>query len=331
MVTESGNFELVRIKSEAQAEEALRQAIRDALDGQDVDLKFDGWPTLKVVLKGPGYSGTITAEAAQAIVDLQRTLDRTYARLVRGKATANGLTREQRKAIAFKAKVQEGSTQYEIQLDQFLTTLAEGLVGRMTGTEAMITAVSVALIFASGGALKEWLRSRSDRLTKEAELKSRLELSQEETKRLALVAQAKSHAPDLQQVEAYISEARDSILRGVGDANTVSIQGVRMTQQEARSIAKEPPEDSIAVQLNGYYVIGGIDWKHDERARFDLRSVDESLEFGATLETRSLVAADKAILQKAEWDRTKIHLQINAMKRRGEVVSATIVGWGNTV
>jgi len=80
------------------------------------------------------------------------------------------------------------------------------------------------------------------------------------------------------------------------------------------------------VQLNGHYRIGKLDWTKDGEVRISVFSTDQTLEFTAKLNTETLTMAQKDKLKVAEWDRQRLHLQINATKLRGEVTTATIVG-----
>lgn len=57
------------IGNEAQAIAAIEKALSEEGFSNDiVELKFDNWPILEIVLEGPGYKSTITPEIGRAHV-----------------------------------------------------------------------------------------------------------------------------------------------------------------------------------------------------------------------------------------------------------------------
>lgn len=317
----------ITIYNEIDAAELLQKALANELKDHALELSFGDWPSVQLVLKGDGYSSTITAETAEAIVELQRAVDRTFARFVKGKTTANSLSKEERERLAFKAKVEDGSSLITINLDDAFSALAQNLAGKMTGTELVIAIASAALIWGGSSSLKAWLKLRAERQNRVTDMQERVALSEQETRRLELVTTAQSQSQVLRDVEADAASVREKFLRAGPDAKTVQFQGIRLTGEEARSLARDPREVAQEVQLNGVYVIGGLDWKKDETVRMDLRSVEsQGMSFSASLATRSLMPKDKALLQRAEWDRKPVYMSVNARVRKGEVVDAVIVG-----
>lgn len=317
----------VTINNEIEAAEWLELALADALDGKDIQLHFDDWPSVRLVLKGDGYSGTITAETCEAIVELQRSVDRTFARMVKGKSTANSLSKEERGQLAFKAKVEDGSSLVTINLEEAFTKLATDLAGKMTGTELLIAAIAAALIWGGTSTTKAWIKARAELQNRDIDMQERIALSAQETRRLEMVTQAQAKSGVLKDVEADAAAVREKFLRGGPGAATVQFQGVPLTGEEARTLSRDLREASQDVQLNGVYIIGGLDWKKDDTVRMELRSDDgQGLTFSAMLSTRSLMPKDRQLLQQAEWDRKAVYMSVNARMRRGEVQDAVIVG-----
>lgn len=317
----------ITIDNEADAAELLRIALANELDGLNLEVSFGHWPSIELRLTGEGYSSTITADTAEAIVELQRSVDRTFARFVKGKHTATALSKEEREKLAFKAKVDQGSSLITINLDDAFSTLAQNLAGKMTGTEIVIAMASLALIWGGTSTVKAWLRTRAERQDRVTDMQERVALSEQETRRLELITQAKVRSPMLCEAETDASAVREKFLKSAPDAAGVQFQGVRLTGEEAKTLARDPREVAQPVQLNGVYVIGGLEWKRDETVRIDLRSADEQGHvFSASLATRSLMPKDKELLQQAEWDRVPVYMSVNARVRRGEIVAAEIVG-----
>jgi hypothetical protein len=316
----------ISISSETEAFKYLQRALSSELSDLPVVLEFNNWPLLTISLEGKGYDSTITSHMAEALVELQHAMNRTYAQVVRGNGNPNVLTMEQKQTIEFKAKVEKGSSLLTVDLGNYASALATGLAGKMTGPEIVLAAVGTAIVAGSVVAYKAFLKHRSEDRKVDIATQERIGLSQEETKRLTIMQQAMAAQPTLGYTRQTFDDARHSIVKSVGDANTLKVQGVELNRMEARAMATNPRSSSEEVQLNGHYRIDKLDWTKDGEVRISVWSTDESLEFTAKFSTASLTSEQKEKLKAAEWDRQRLHLQVNATRLRGAITTATIVG-----
>lgn len=316
----------ISIANEEDAFRYLQMALASELGDKPISLEFKNWPILTISLEGKGYDSTITSHVAEALVALQHAMNRTYARTVRGSTNPNVLTHEQKRTIEFKAKVEKGSSLLTVDLGDYASALATGLVGKMDGTQIVVAVIGTAIVAGTTVAYKSFLKHRSEDRKLEAETQSRIGMSQEETKRLAIIQQVVAAQPKLQFAQQDFDDARHSIVKSVGDANSLKVQGVELTRAEAKSIASTPRSSSEDVQLNGHYRIDKLDWTKSDEVRISVWSTDQSLEFTAKLNTQTLTDEQREKLKVAEWDRQRLHLQINATRLRGEITTATIVG-----
>lgn len=312
------------ITSDEEALALLEKALQEQGNPNSV-LQLDGWPTVSIKLKGANYDGTITAGTAQALIDYQKAVEHAYLQLV---ATGSKkLTLQEKRQLVVTAKVEKGSTFLTIDLNEALTQIATQLIGKMSPNDIIITVLGLGAIAGASVVAKAFAKERSERLTKDAELQGRLALSKEETKRLEVVTQAMKQQPKLTLAKEEFDDARDGVLRSSADADSVELDGVVLTGQQATTMARQPRTKSEDAQLNGVYIITGVTWPSEGEVFLDLRSVDKNGEFKASLSTESLLQRDKDLIAKAEWDRTPLYLSINAKKLRGEVVSAAVVGF----
>lgn len=95
----------LNISSEADAFKLIEKALQHQIGDQPCKLNFENWPILTIKLEGEGYNSTITSDMAGALVTLQHTMDRSYARLVHDLGDARRLSHEERDELKFKAKV----------------------------------------------------------------------------------------------------------------------------------------------------------------------------------------------------------------------------------
>lgn len=317
---------LALIESEEDAFRFLEQALRGDLDGRNIDLSFDNWPVLKVKIEGKGYDSTITAEIAEAIVLLQKAINRSYARLVRNSSSAKNLSDDERKKLAVKAKVEKGSSVVEVNLGEPVKELIAGLVNKMEPVHVVITVVSVAVLWGAVSAYKAYLNAQTEQKTIDAEAKKSIALSAEETNRHQILADALSKNSTVDAIRQDIDDVRREFLRSASDAKSISVQGVTIGSDVAAKLAATVRTESAPAQLNGNYRILKIDWQKADEVKIWLSGADSKREFMATLNAGSLTEDQIETLKTAEWDRLVVGMSINANVLRGEVTAAAIVG-----
>jgi hypothetical protein len=313
------------ITNEADAFRYLQSALADELGGLASAVEFDKWPVISIKLQGKGYDSTVTPHMAVALVDLQAAMNRTYARVIRGSDNPNVLTNLQKQEIEFKAKVKKGSSLVEINLGEYMTTLAQGLAGKMDGNQMVMTVIGLAAVAGSTIAWKYFLKTRSEDRKVDAQTQERIAVSAEETKRMKIMQEVMAQASIVKHASENFDDARHSITKSVGDARTLESQGVELTNAQAKAIASTPRTAALDVQLNGNYGINKLDWTKDGEVRIWLWNTHESLDFSATLNTTTLTTEQKELLKACEWEREVLYFQINATTVRGEVTTARII------
>lgn len=314
------------IRSEAQAFEVLEAALNKELGQLPFAVKFEGWPILEIKLEGAGYDSTITSDIAAGLVELQQAINRTYARAVHHSTNARALTAAERREIQFKAKVRSGSSLIEVNLGDVAEKVGMELVGKMDPSHIAVIVLGIALVSGSVVAYKAYLRHRSEDKKISEESARQIALSKEETQRLTVMANAMRAEPLLANAREDFDDARHEIVRGTGDAKTITVDGVTIDRLSAHAIASAKRSQAKAVQLNGDYFIKRVDWQQDGEIRILVQNSDTHRTFLASLRDDSLDGAQASVIQNAEWARKKVYLSINATELRGEVTKATIVG-----
>lgn len=316
----------IKVDSEEQAFAVIRQALDHNLKDEHYRIVFDKWPVISITLEGKGYDSTITSDMAEAIVAVQSSINRIYARLVHDSSSVKSLTLVEKEQLKFKAKVEKGSSKYEIDLTEWATSLANNLVDKMS-PEQLVTVVLSSVVIAGGYlSWKAYLRHRSEDKKVEADMQSRIAMTQEETKRQQILADAFKQHPVLPYVAQDADAARTEILKGVGDANVIKIAGVELDNTTAKSVARARRSEPVDIQLNGNYEISSVFWNQEGEVRMKVNGVDNGRSFVATFNDHSINGDQIKLLQNAEWSRSKVYLSINATELRGEITTAKIVG-----
>lgn len=314
----------ITISSEDQIFQYLTEAFEDKLTDA-YTFEFKDWPIVTIRLKGEGYDSTITSDMAESIVDLQHSLNRTYAQLVYGERNSNKLKLEERKKLKFKAKVKKGSSLIEVNLGEWLTNLTTQLVGKMEPIDIIATVGIAGLTIASPLIVKSYLNYKTENKRIDSDAQAKTALSQEETKRLAIVTQAMNDRPELKVIASDFDNTRHTMLKSVGDASNIYLSGVELDNQTATEIARTPRETSTGIQPNGSYTIMQVSQEQAGKTRLKVKSVDNNREFYAHIVDNSLDQNKIKLLQKAEWNRSVVYLSINATELRGQITTAAIV------
>lgn len=312
------------ISNEKDAFDYLQKALTQQLTNDKVNIIFDNWPSITLKLEGPGYDSTITSEMAEGLVELQHALNRAFARAVHNAPTARSLTAEEKKDIQFKAKVEKGSSLVTVNLSDIAQKIGLAITDKMTPEMLTITILGLAIAAGATISYKAFLNKRTEQLENETDAKKLVSLSQEETKRLEIFANAALRNPMLKHVNEDFDVARHEMVKSVGDATSLSINSLKLDNESAKAIAATPRASANHIQANGNYYIREIKWLTDE-VILTLEDVGTQRTFKAAFTDTALKPNELAVIQEREWSRGVVYLSINATELRGEITTATIV------
>lgn len=313
------------IASEEDAFRLIEKALKKELVFQPYQLCFENWPVLSIKLEGEGYESTITPDMAAALVELQLAMNRSYARLVHQSSNSRVLSADERESLKFKAKVEKGSSLINIDLGAWAETLSTAVVNKMNPEHLVMSVVGMAVVAGAALAYKSYLRHKSEDKKVESDMQVRIALSQEETRRHEILANALTARPEIDFARQDFDQARTAVLKGVGDADSITVSGVMLENSTAHAVARAQRSESKEIQLNGNYEILRVDWQQEDEVRLRVTNLDTGREFMASFLDQSFEHDQIAILKDAEWSRSPVYLSINATELRGEVTTATIV------
>jgi len=313
------------ITDEASAFKAIQTALHDGFAGVAVNLKFKNWPILEITLKGEDYNSNITSDMANALVQLQTSMNRTYALLAHGQNSSAHLTDKERHDIQFKASVKPGSSLIQVDLGAYAEKLVSATISKMTPEQLIITVVSITAIVASVTAYKAYLNATTEN-KKISELgKTAIAMSEQETARQKILAEAVASNKALVTISHNFDDAKNQIIKGTCDADSISVNSVTIDQETAKLAITKTREAATDIQLNGTYFVTETNLKKLDEIRLGLRRAQDGKEFIASFSDNSLDKASINLLQAAEWGRSTVFLSINATELRGQITSAKVV------
>jgi hypothetical protein len=226
----------------------------------------------------------------------------------------------------------QGSSEYSIDLTEIIKSLGVDVIGKMTGTELVITVLGLALIVGGSVAWKAWLNSRTeqrklevnDDQTKQWLGNYQAQLSHD-TKRIETLVKAIERQPVLGEIEASTDAARTELVKAIAEENGGTIMGVELAPEFASEITAQRRQQGADVRIAGNYRVAKVDTTVPDGFRVTLLDVLTKNEISAALRDAVLSEEHKAVIQEAEWKKQPIFVEMRARRLRQRIVDAVVV------
>ncbi|MNZ24532.1 hypothetical protein D3C78_416800 [compost metagenome] len=319
------------IKNEADA----FAVIKSFLEGEPLkgEIHLEGWPTLRVRLVGDKFEASITPSVMKSFLELQNLVYKSYALAQYGTEDTRKLSKEERDELEIEVKVEEGSSIFEVDFQEVLIKFAEKAGENMTPEMTAITILGLGVLWVGKTSYTSYLNHRKDMRLSEAKTEEQRDMltaiqeqSKQETARLETLTKLLVRQPALEQIGRQTYDARTEMLRGFATADEATVDGVTISGDVAQELITNARRKAAEKRLDGYYRILRVDSSNPEEFRVKVRKHKGTLEFEAVVEDMSLDAEKKEVLQYAEWERTVVHLSINAKVLDEDIKQATILG-----
>lgn len=184
----------------------------------------------------------------EAFLELQKQLYQFSALVHSGVADIKQLSDADRQSVQISVLVTSGSANLDADYRKALTTLLVSMVGKMSGRQAAIVALGLAMLVGAGWGFSAWLEHQKE--LKLAELKSKehvsvleaLGFAQEgETERLRTVMEALANSGvEGRRALAAANAINDALLRAASRTAQSTINDHHLTQEEAESLRASP-------------------------------------------------------------------------------------------
>lgn len=314
---------ILKISNEAEAWALLERTLKEGLEDAPFELVFENWPSLEFKLQGAKFDSSLTVPVMQGFIDLQQKLNRAYVQMKYDKPTARNITATEKEELQIVVHVDKGSSLLSIDLNPAIETFIKGAANNMTGGDIVTTILGVALIYGGATCFKAYLNHRRE--IRQVDTTSYL--SEQETKRMEVFADAISQQKTLAPMAEDAIEAYNSIIKGASEAETLEIGGVVINQEDIQELVREKRTPSEDAQLNGMYRIQKIDNSKPDRFMISLLSEKDGRTFTAKLEDKWVFRreANVEVLETALFERKPVYLRVNGKELRGEVKQAVIL------
>lgn len=286
-------------------------------------ISFKGWPNLDLRFVGNDFHQSVPTRVMPPLLDAQREIHKLFCEMVYGTSDTRRMTYSDRSRLELVVKVDKGSSKLNASLADQLTDIAREAITKMDGQQAVITILGSALLLTSVVSWKAWLAKKS----KDKEIESRIELSKIEAERQQSLTDVIKNQPILKNVSNGFDDFRNHSLSKLEQADKFELPGSSelISGEEAHEITTAKREQSIEVRLDGEFVILSVDSGGTKGFRLKVQHVVDKQVMTVSIPDGTLSKDEKEVLQKNEWAKLPIHLEINAKELRGEITTATLV------
>lgn len=310
------------IRNEDDAWSALKYALSNNPSlPEDFEIIFDGWPKYDLHVSGKDWNQTVPTRIMGPLLEVQKDLHRAYTSVRYGSENVRKLTEDDREKLELVIKVNEGSSEYDAELWKQLNEVAIAAVGRMTGTEIIITVIGLAVVFTGGAVAKHWISTR----LKEKESEHQVGLSAQETERVRIITEAMSRQPIVAEMQENSVLTQSKILKIVKPGDSITTSGVTLNSEEAKEIAQTERAVSEDIDIRGVFRILANDTTKGAGFRIKVERVSDNLRFSADVPIE-LDLEQRQLIQKAEWSKgaNLVSLHITASRLRESINNAVV-------
>lgn len=310
----------IQIKNESDAWELLERATSGELFPDDVQLDFVGWPVFQMGVQGKDWDCTVPTRVMSPLLDVQKDINRAYANVRYGATNLRKLQDEERDDLEVVIKVKKGSSLFDAELWKQLSFIAQAAVGRMNGTEIVVTVLGLGLLFTAPVMYKAWLANRQ----KEKELDNQISMSEQETERMKVFADAMKMRPVLVAASEDVDITQNRLLKVAKPGDLLGVKSVQVSSQDAEILAKSERARAEDIELDGDFFVLGNRTDISTGFRISVRRMSDSLNVKADV-PMELPHEQKLLIQEAEWQKVPIYLSMNASMLRGAISQAVVL------
>ena len=332
----------LKIKDDAGALDLLQRLLDDP-SFEPPEIEFENWPRFEMHVKGDRYHSTITPELMTAFLDLQKTINKSFA-LVRYSDSSRRLTNEDRDDLKILVEVKDGSSGFFASLEDQASTIAAGVAEgfkNMDSKHKLIAMLAIGTMAIGGFGFHSYVESQKEirlaelsNIDNEAERNERIktlglykDLSGEQTaKTVELYTKVLDKIPQIQTMSDHMAGTYNKFISGTTDAEYIDIQGRRVPGAVVDEISNAPRNISVDDRIASVFVIKGVDHSSAEEYKFKLYDVIKKAEIQATLPKDGSFVTDAIIdlIQDAEWGGKVVLFQLRTKTLSGKIVKAEI-------
>ncbi len=326
-MTDQSEPKIFTIANEDAAWALLKMALKEDFDHENTQLVFDNWPRIDIKVTGDKHQASLTAKNMEGLVELQKTVNRSYALLLYNTPNTGNLKKSEKDALELVFTVSPGSSDIMAIFANQLDTFVKAMTEKMKPQHYIVVVLGAGLLWTASTCWTTWLQYQKDMKIFDKETETRQFASEQEFKKMKLISDVAQANPAFHTVQEDSRHMYNQVLKSVSTADTISIAGIdSFTGKTARALIKNEPVKSVEARLDGQYRILKVDSSLQKSFKVHVRNIETDESFVAILQDTVVIKEKhKEYLQEAEWNRKPVNLKINAKRLRGSVTGATIL------
>ena len=318
--------EVVVIRSYEDVAEAIEQAILHEGDSApfDVDFSEADWAGVSIKYTGELFTASLPPSAMLGIIGLQATLYRSVAIILRDVPDIRKLTETEKTAYELTFTVGKGSSDAEGEAKGFLEKLGEA-VATMDSKHKLIALLLLIPCYFGEEGVRHYIdeKSKTENRQELTQL-SRDIMAHDERMEKAIrdgVAQSKPAA----EVRDQSFDGIDSVVRSSGPATSIQVQKTKLNREHILEARRNPTQERKTFQMTQEFAILSVNAQSPNGFSVRLRSNVNGAEYWASLFDTLASDRDRAVIRKAEWQKSNIILTVTGRQIGNRVVDARII------
>lgn len=302
--------QVFKIADDEDAISFLNTFLSDELsDGYTVSL--DGWPQFTLRYSGKGFDGTMTAQTADAVIALQKAVNRIYCICRYGNINTRRLSDKERKKLLVRVKIGEGSTILSPDIQEWGSKFLEIAGDKMNGDQMTLVCIFAILAVFGYQAIKRY----HDR-------KEKADIEHEQTERLQIFERLAEKIPSVSNIPNVGNAMHERIIRTAQSADSLEMNGVVFDKEKIKDITGRK-DKSKDVRIDGDFYIQSVNSEYSDYIKIGLKQVQTGKELTATV-SASMDSEFLKRLALATVSHETMNLHVNAKILRDEIVDAGI-------
>lgn len=320
------------IESEDQAWEILEKILSGEIEVKSTkDFQLGDWASVSLYIPGKQYDSSMTTYMMSGWVEAQRSIYRSYALVASGTADARILTDIDKDRLEIVVHVASGSSDQDAELGDIIAQIVQSAVNKMEPWQIITLVLSLGLLYTGGSVLRTWIEAKKEE--KIAETSSKNITNALDTVKFAVASDAQKRTimdtavqkvPVMQDLSDEADMARLALVKHASKTDA-KLNGVDLPSEVTSKITRESRAETTDERLDGSYKVLKVDTTVPDGFRVLIEDTKSGDTFQAGVQDVMATAEDREIIRDAEWSKVPVRLKVNAKRRRGEVVEATIM------
>ena len=272
---------------------------------------------IRLHYEGTQFHASLTPSAMKGIIELQASLHRSVAAILRDDADIRKLTDAQRRATEMTFSVKDGSSETETDGKGILVAL-ERAISTMSDNHKLIALLVLGAMYFGTPAITKYLAD-------ENLLQDKIETMQHEERGQKLLAESILLSSAAARVHDQALVGYDAVIRNSGDVSSLSVQGAEVTREQIDRIKTSTRRSAKLISFKRSFEIRLVDPTSTDGFTVTVRVPQSGKIFKAIIYDSLASDATRATIKNAEWKKREVFLEITARQIGDDIVDARII------